>query len=79
MGLVTDGGGGVLFGDDPDGTGNSAIAGLPPGTPEYQKIRLAMEQIHASAFSVTRLSVGKPLAFVSSGTKWNLVRHLGFF
>lgn len=31
--------------DDMDGTGNNIS--MPPGTPEYQKVRLAMEQIHA--------------------------------
>ena len=38
-------GGNVLL-DELDGTGGSLS--MPPGTPEYHKVRLEMEQIHVS-------------------------------
>lgn len=38
--------------DELDGTGGSSS--YPPGTPEYHKVRLEMEQIHVSSNCVHR-------------------------
>ena len=60
--------------DDMDGTGNNIS--MPPGTPEYQKVRLAMEQIHVSSFS----SLLNTIYFIHFIYNWLKILHhsLGF-